>query len=487
MIGVVNNKQATGYSVGQNIYIRTKDVPDLWVYGTMSVNKPYTYTSDSNFINELNEKTIVQVGHFMLAMLETQKVDLTEYAKIPDVNTSLLKKIDKPDATTYARALMQKADSTLVWQQVANTPAPYTIVLREDGGRVKTGNPADGTDATNKNYVDGMVSNKMPFPTNVSADKAWDFAVCYNPSAKTTTGYTISTASEDGTSAPAASAVIRANKNRQVGTADPTGDHHCTNKKYVDGKIGDIDTVLDEILEIQEAYLGGTGIDKVLSTNDYTNQDKAKVNTLIINGNGLLFLANDGTYKNASSTMMPIPTNSTKDQEYVVTYNPAKNISSVNTLVKASASGVEPPYQLSFVRVNESSQLTTADPTGDYHCANKKYVDSGLSSKVEKIPGSENNRDVYANIKGVETVIPVQTSYSNARNGVIAVYKDKEAQANNPTPDALLTCDPMYDYHCAPKKYVDEQFTNKEEEWTFVLEDGTTVSKKVVITNKVAQ
>ena len=113
----------------------------------------------------------------------------------------------------------------------------------------------DLTDYDTSEEVDNKLANKTSFPTNKTG--GWDFLMAYNPVAKTTTGYDVSTASEDGSSAPATNAVIRANKNRQLGTNTPTGDYHCTNKKYVDDKIGDIETALDGIISLQNYFLGG--------------------------------------------------------------------------------------------------------------------------------------------------------------------------------------------------------------------------------------
>lgn len=309
------------YNIGQNVMIVTLEVPDLWVSDLFPQYIDYNYTSDSDFVNELKTNGSVQVGNYVFSALETQKVDLTDYAEMAYVDnhkmpipTNSVK--DNEYVITYNPAKNVSSVNTLVKASASGIEAPYQLsfVKVNEYGQLTTADPTGDYHCTNKKYVDGELSTKLPFPTNKGSDKAWDFLVGYNPSAKTTTGYDVSTASEDGSSAPATNAVIRANKNRQIGTADPTGDYHCTNKKY---------------------------------------------------------------------------------------------------------------------------------------------VDSGLSNKVEKITGSANNRDVYANIKGVETVIPVQTSYSNATNGVIAVYKDKTEQAIYSPKDALLTCVPEYDYHCANKKYVD--------------------------------
>jgi hypothetical protein len=44
-------------------------------------NINYTYSTDEDFTNLLKEQGYVQVGYYNLSALETQKVDLTDYAK----------------------------------------------------------------------------------------------------------------------------------------------------------------------------------------------------------------------------------------------------------------------------------------------------------------------------------------------------------------------------------------------------------------------
>ena len=47
----------------------------------MKENINYTYSTDEDFTNSLKEQGYVQVGYYNLSALETQKVDLTDYAK----------------------------------------------------------------------------------------------------------------------------------------------------------------------------------------------------------------------------------------------------------------------------------------------------------------------------------------------------------------------------------------------------------------------
>ena len=79
MINALKNLSNEDYKVGQNIYIGTVDVPDLWVYSIEPIVSSYIYTSDEEFINILSENKTIQIGYYNLAMLEGQKVDLTPY------------------------------------------------------------------------------------------------------------------------------------------------------------------------------------------------------------------------------------------------------------------------------------------------------------------------------------------------------------------------------------------------------------------------
>ena len=67
------------YNRGQNIMIVTLEVPDLWISDIKDDLMLYEYTTDENMVAELKSNGSIQVGHFVLSMLETQKVDLTEY------------------------------------------------------------------------------------------------------------------------------------------------------------------------------------------------------------------------------------------------------------------------------------------------------------------------------------------------------------------------------------------------------------------------
>ena len=76
MITALNGMTKDELKRGQNIYIGTVGVPDLWVYSVETTKSTYTYTNDETFVSGLNNNVTVQVGYYKLAQLETQKVDV---------------------------------------------------------------------------------------------------------------------------------------------------------------------------------------------------------------------------------------------------------------------------------------------------------------------------------------------------------------------------------------------------------------------------
>ena len=82
MIGDLDTASDDDYKLGQSIYINTLEVPDLWIYEVSAIYNPYTYTTDGAFVQLLSQQGYVQVGYYKVAMLETEKVDLTNYVTL---------------------------------------------------------------------------------------------------------------------------------------------------------------------------------------------------------------------------------------------------------------------------------------------------------------------------------------------------------------------------------------------------------------------
>lgn len=79
MITAINSYSNDEMNVGTSIYLQEMEVPDFWVYSKADSSVAYTYTDDSAFISAVETSGYVQVGYYNIAMLETAKVDLTDY------------------------------------------------------------------------------------------------------------------------------------------------------------------------------------------------------------------------------------------------------------------------------------------------------------------------------------------------------------------------------------------------------------------------
>lgn len=79
IVTAINSYSNAEMNVGTSIYLQQTDVPDFWVYSKADSSVAYTYTDDSAFISAVETSGYVQVGYYNIAMLETAKVDLTDY------------------------------------------------------------------------------------------------------------------------------------------------------------------------------------------------------------------------------------------------------------------------------------------------------------------------------------------------------------------------------------------------------------------------
>lgn len=88
MVSTLNTELKDTYNAGQSIKIQTKGVYDLWVSGVDSVNRTYSYTSDSAIISALNTTGYIQVGYYILKPYEAY-IDLSSYATKTYVDTNV--------------------------------------------------------------------------------------------------------------------------------------------------------------------------------------------------------------------------------------------------------------------------------------------------------------------------------------------------------------------------------------------------------------
>ncbi len=88
----LNDHPSAVYCVGQNLYLAALNIPDLWVYQVYDSYIKYDYVDDATFLKDMQDSSgILRIGCYEVSMLETQKVDLTDYAtkeELEEVDTS---------------------------------------------------------------------------------------------------------------------------------------------------------------------------------------------------------------------------------------------------------------------------------------------------------------------------------------------------------------------------------------------------------------
>lgn len=167
MITALNGMSATDLNRGQDIFIVQTGIPDVWVAYIEEANVPYTYVDDATFVNELLASGTVQVGYYKLGYLETQKVDLTNYATVSQVNSKVQKVTYSKDDTlpagsdagyfgrVYLRDWVNKDNSVPVALQSFN----FTIPIRDANGNFYVSNPTQNYHCVNKLYLDTLVGD----------------------------------------------------------------------------------------------------------------------------------------------------------------------------------------------------------------------------------------------------------------------------------------------------------------------------------------
>lgn len=125
MTAALKAASKSDYKIGDNLFIKATDVPDYWVSGVLDTNTG-TY------------------GYFTVSPLETQKVDLTEYAKTADITTSGTIKAKYAGTADYAKGYTEI------------TGAPSDVTLGEKFKTIKS--EYDGVNSEITKIKDGTTT-----------------------------------------------------------------------------------------------------------------------------------------------------------------------------------------------------------------------------------------------------------------------------------------------------------------------------------------
>lgn len=154
-VTAVNAMNNTALKVGDNVFIVTQDVPDMWVSAVNSSSATYTYTSDSAIVTALGSANGLTVGYYVFRELETEKVDLTAYQTKTDNSLDTSSKtvvgaINEVKGT--ADSALSKANTNAT--EIANIKNGTTKVKSAEhadtaGSATSAGTATNATDATN--------------------------------------------------------------------------------------------------------------------------------------------------------------------------------------------------------------------------------------------------------------------------------------------------------------------------------------------------
>lgn len=148
----------TGMGVGDNVYIKTLEVPDMWVTRVNAVSTLYTYTSDQAIVDALNSQYGLTVGYFTFSQLETTKVDLTDYQQTTDrglntTNKTVVGAINEVKGTADNALSKANANATEILQIKDGTTKVGNAVHSDSASKVAnnlifSGQNAQGTEST---------------------------------------------------------------------------------------------------------------------------------------------------------------------------------------------------------------------------------------------------------------------------------------------------------------------------------------------------
>lgn len=181
-------------------------------------------------------------------------IDLSNYVQKPTTGNSVI----YYDAHLNAGFILvnEKTDGT-------EAPQAYRFGRYMTGGTLPCGTPTQPYYAANKEYVDNLPDYLTL--TEEEKEKWTDTIGAVKKNTSTSTKLRLYAVNPDGTQTVVyasnvreGNAVVRYSADGRVDVGDPYLDYQAANKKYVDDKIGEIETALDNIIALQNSLIGGS-------------------------------------------------------------------------------------------------------------------------------------------------------------------------------------------------------------------------------------
>lgn len=157
----------TAMGVGDNVYIKTLGVPDMWCTRVNAVSTLYTYTSDQAIVDALDTTVGLTVGYFTFSKLETEKVDLTEYQKKSDTG------LQTTDKTVVGAINEVNSTATEALSKAVGNETDIAHIV--DGTtKVKNAEHADTADTATSAGSADTAANATNVTTNINGKKITD-------------------------------------------------------------------------------------------------------------------------------------------------------------------------------------------------------------------------------------------------------------------------------------------------------------------------
>ena len=166
-VTAVNAMNNTALKVGDNVFIVTQYVPDMWVSAVNSSSATYTYTSDSAIVTALGSANGLTVGYYVFRELETEKVDLTAYQTKTD---NSLETTDK----TVVGAINQVRGTANNALLKANTNISEISKIKDGTTKVKSAEHADTADSATSADTATNATNATNVTTNINGHAITD-------------------------------------------------------------------------------------------------------------------------------------------------------------------------------------------------------------------------------------------------------------------------------------------------------------------------